>query len=268
MGQVDWFLSSREFDSDPAVTIDASLEAVAIAAGGAYLEHTTAALSLLQQFVIAMTSAGVAAAAAVITKGRRVKLTSSGVFTVTWTDTALRDLLGFTGNLAGDDEYVATNQSTLLWSSGRPYSPTMAVLDAIAVPTVDASVTVGPRGVQTVREHGLPTKRNSWDFRRVAKARFWEDPLTNPDGVAGDFRHFWANEMWTSQKLVLLRHVTEGADGDTTTAEYGASHVLGPYVADLASAKSKRFEMRRVLPNVEKYYDIDIDVIQTEEFAA
>jgi hypothetical protein len=39
---------------------------------------------------------------------------------VTWTDTALRDLLGFTGNLSGSTSYTATNQMRYVWRPSRP----------------------------------------------------------------------------------------------------------------------------------------------------
>lgn len=106
---------------DVAVTIDASPEDIE---GSYYLRHATAALSLLDAFGAAMTSAGVAAAAVTMRANFRVRLASSGVFTVTWNSTVLRDLLGFTGNLSGSSSYTATNASPLLWAPGYPATPT------------------------------------------------------------------------------------------------------------------------------------------------
>lgn len=265
---VDWVLSSRAIDIDVPIEIDSTPQVLEVSAGGLYLAHTTAALNMLQQLYLAMVAAGVASPAAVITKGRRVKLSSSGIFTIDWTSTELRDLLGFSANLSGASSYVAPAQSQLLWSPGRPYSPMLAPLDAVGVPSIDASVTVGPRGVQTVRQHGLPTYLNRVEFRRVPKARWWADPLTNPNGAAGDYRHFWREELWSSRKIVILRHVTEGADGNTDAADYSSSHVLGPYVADLSAAKAQQFPMERVYANVEKFYNVELELIVTAEYSA
>lgn len=270
MAIADWIISSRVWTTQ-TITIGASDQDIEASLGGLYLLHTTPALSVLHQLYLAMIAAGLTSPAATITRSRRVKLSAAGTFTLTWGGggSTLRDLLGFEDDLDGASSYVATLGSPLLWSAGRPASPTEAPLDALGRPRLDGSATIGPRGVQTVRINGLPTYTQTLEWRHVAKSRWWGDPLTNPNGAAGDWRHFWEGEVINSRKLVVLRRVTEGADGDTADADYSASYVLGPYVARLSDGRRVfDFEMTRELATVEKYYRVSLPLVVTEEHAA
>lgn len=105
---------------DVSVTIDGSAQAIE---GDFYLRHATGALSLLQEFEDAMTAAGLGSPAVTMRENLRVRLADAGTFDVTWNSTALRDLLGFTGNLSGASSYDATNPSPLLWAPGYPATP-------------------------------------------------------------------------------------------------------------------------------------------------
>lgn len=105
---------------DVSVTIDGSAEAIV---GDFYLRHATGALSLLQEFEDAMTAAGVASPDVTMRENLRIRLAAGATFTVTWASTALRDLMGFTGNLSGASSYDATNPSPLLWAPGYPATP-------------------------------------------------------------------------------------------------------------------------------------------------
>lgn len=49
----------------------------------------------------------------------RISVEGGGVFAVTWIDTALRDLLGFTGNLSGEASYTATYAPQNCWLPTR-----------------------------------------------------------------------------------------------------------------------------------------------------
>lgn len=50
----------------------------------------------------------------------KVTFTCTAVFTVTWTSTALRDALGFTGNLSGATSYTSTNGLLGMWLPDCP----------------------------------------------------------------------------------------------------------------------------------------------------
>jgi hypothetical protein len=50
-----------------------------------------------------------------------VRMAAAGAFSVTWgAATTLRDLLGYTGNLAASTSYTAPGKSALFFSPGKP----------------------------------------------------------------------------------------------------------------------------------------------------
>jgi hypothetical protein len=51
----------------------------------------------------------------------KITISNSAVFSVTWTDTGLRDILGFTANLSGASSYTASNRPMFTWISD--YTP-------------------------------------------------------------------------------------------------------------------------------------------------
>lgn len=263
--RADWLVSSREWTT-ATLTIDGNSVDVEAPLGGLYLLHVVADLSLIHQLYLAMIAAGVDSPAVTITKDRRVKLTSSATFTVEWdTATVLRDLLGFDDDLAGASSYVAPARSTLLWSAGKTFSPMLSPLDAGGAPTMDAFATVGPQGNQVVREEGAPTYLETYEVLRVPKSRYYAAP---PTPVAGDWWHFWLEERGTNQRCIVLRKVLESEGTDTSDADYSVSYVIGPFVHDMTGRDAMRMVMQRSIRYVEKFYDIEIAVIQTQEFGA
>jgi hypothetical protein len=261
----DWVVSSRTWTTQ-TIEIDASPQDIAAPLGGLYLIHPVADLSAIHQLYLALVAAGVTSPTVTITRSRKVKIAAGATFAIDWaTGTQLRDLLGFAANLSGAASYVAPARSTLLWSGGKIASPREAPLDAVGRPHVDASVTIGPTGVQTVRQEGDPTVTNTFEWPRTRKARFWSDPINGV--VAGDWRHFWGSEIITTQKLFILRRVTEGDDDDDADADYSVSYDVGPYVPNLSGREALTFRFARTLPTVEKFYEIELEVIQTAEFA-
>lgn len=96
-------------------------------------------------------------------------------FSIVWTDVALRDLLGFTGNLAGANAYTAPNQHQLSWYCDNP--PTRLILD----PTERrGSLTVADDGTPVGTywyEHALGTfaYRYVVDDEHTEIVDFWED---------------------------------------------------------------------------------------------
>jgi hypothetical protein len=263
--RADWLVSSRTWTSQ-TIKIDGDSQVIDAPLGGLYLLHVVADLSLIHQLYLGMVAAGVSSPAVTITKDRRVKLTSSGTFTLDWdTGTTLRNLLGFAANLSGASSYVAPARSTLLWSAGKTLSPTLSPLDAGGAPTMDAFATVGPQGNQVVREEGAPTYIESYEVLRLPKSRYYAAP---PTPVPGDWWHFWLNERGTNQRCMVLRKVLESESTDTSDAEYSTSYVVGPFVHDMTGRDAMRLIMNRSIRTVEKYYDVEIPVIKTQEFGA
>lgn len=267
MAYADWLVSSREWTTQ-SPTINGGSQDVTAASGGLYLVHpTTASLDLLARVVVAMTAGSVANAAAYVTEQRYVRLTSSGTFSITWgSATTLRDLLGFSqGDLSGASSYTAASRSTLLWSPGKIFTPERSPLDTHGQPVIDASVTSGPGGKIVSRQHGDPSVVNTYTARYVELARFWG---TRPTAVAGQWRHFWEQEIWTAQRMIVVRQVSEGSS-TTASAGYSSSAVLGPYNPDLTNRDLRRMPFTREagFERVEAYYPVSVPVVQTSEFS-
>jgi hypothetical protein len=172
-----WLVGSLGLLPDQAVTIDGSAETVP--AGPYYLTHATATTSLLAALLAAMTEASVAAPVVTILENRRVRLSSSGVFTVTWTSTQLRDLLGFTGNLAGASSYTATNISPLLWSPGFPVTR-QTLPDAVGYDVEDAEIRVSADGTEQEVDFHATHVWDEWEWDAVVAERY-----DAPTGAAG-----------------------------------------------------------------------------------
>jgi hypothetical protein len=266
---VEWLLSGRTWVTQTPI-IDGVSRNVTASLGGLYLVHPTAALDMLARLVAAMTTGGVAAPAAFITEARYVRLTSSGTFTIDWTTgaTGLRDLLGFTGNLAAASAYTATLRSPLLWSPGKVFTPD-DVLGSHGRRVLDMSATLGKGGNLTTRREGAPEVVNRFSAMHVPKSRYHSAP---PTPVAGDLVHFWENELCTAKKWHVMRAVTEGAS-TTTSAVYNsgtAGHLLGPYVADMTNAAFRRTPGTRSsgFDRVDAYFDTTpIPAVVTTQFA-
>ena len=112
-----WFIGSVTI---AAQTFTVNGVAVVVPAGTYYLSDPTAGLSLLAATAAAMVPQAAGATAVLLGSGK-CRLTATGNFTVTWgTATTLRDLLGFTGNLAAAATYTASLYSDLWWSPGKP----------------------------------------------------------------------------------------------------------------------------------------------------
>ena len=75
----------------------------------------------------------------------KVSLGFAATTSVTWTDTALQTLLGFTGNLSGASSYTATNAPKYIWRPTRASSDYALQLNRFWEP-VSSSVAARTRG--------------------------------------------------------------------------------------------------------------------------
>lgn len=260
----DWLVSSRAWQTQ-AITVDGNPVNVTASLGGLYLIHNTAALDLLARVVVAMTAAGVVGAAAFVTEDRHVRLEAAGVFTVTWgLGTTLRDLLGFTGDLAAADGYTAPLRSPLLWSPGKVLTPELSPLDTHGQPVADISATIGRQGSLVVRQEGTPTVRQRWALAHVPLTRVW---YTRPEPVAGEFASFWETELIAGQQWIVLRRVGEGLSS-TASADYAGKVQLGPYFADMTDRNFRALPFTRSsgFERVEARYDFTIPAVKTAEW--
>ncbi len=259
-----WLVGSRGWSvGGQVIQVDDSQQLILGELGGLYLLHKAPQLSLITQVRNALLAAGVASPEVVILKNRKVRIRGDVEFSVTWGAGALvRDLLGFDEDLAGASEYVAPSVSPLLWSPGRPENPKLAPLGVSGAPYLDVAIAHAPGGLQTVREHGEPIRRNRFDFRHVPRGRYW----TGEHPAAGELVRWYLNVLARSERFVLFRQVGEGPEAEP--AEYQVSQVLGPFRGDLGDRKLRRLVVARAqgFKRVEAFYDFSLPVIVAQEF--
>lgn len=178
-----WLIGSIEALPLQSFTIDAF--AASILSGNYYLYAADGSLSLLSRFAAQMTAAGLAGVTVVVLENRRVRISASSTFSVTWgAATWLRDLLGFTGNLSGASSYTATNISPLLWSGGEVSRacPT----GVVGYPVEDAEISVSADGTRQITTFFATHYHDDFTWEAVHISRFWS--TTDAGGTWQTFR--------------------------------------------------------------------------------
>ena len=246
-----WLIGSVEDTAGYGVTIASSAQT--IAAGSYYLHGPTTSLSLIAQMQAKMTAAGVGSAAAYLTRAGYVRLTGSGTFTVTWTNTTLRDLLGFTGNLTGAASYVAPNHSKLWWSAGYDANPDTPY-GVEAMPMPDTTITTSRDGSKVLFTTNNTQQHQAFSWDVVPIDKVW----TTAE-AGGEYKAWWDTVGRAGLRWYLWPDVDEDS---TSTAQATLSGQLGPY-------KLRRIDptwYNRQIPNVDQLSQIEIDAIVVSEY--
>lgn len=230
-----WIIgSTRDTDLDVIFTGNASTQTIA---GDLYLYHPTSSLSLLAAMVTAMAAGGVADPAAVLTRDRRVRLSSSGNFSVQFVDTALRDLLGFTGNLAAASSYTAPNVSPLLWSPAKPLTSELSPRGTSGIRRPLSYATFSPNdGSPFVVTHGTRVDQR-WSCAQVAIDRVF----TSDSPAGGEWATFFDRVAAPGARWYVYLDVAEEAGSGATATLTGG---LGPYVFT-PSGRAASWDYRR-----------------------
>ena len=215
-----WLIGS--YRGLPAQTVTIEGIAKVIDAGDYYLYDAAAALSLLTQIGVALV-AEVVGGTAVLLRNRKVRLSGSGAFDLTWpADGVLRNLLGFTGNLAGQATYTASNISPLLWSPGRTETPTMAPLGSIGHTRMPVYTAVSPYdGSISTITHGSGRVFNQYNFSYVANARY-----QTAAELGGEWCT-WFNNVCALGRNFKLHRLLDESDASTDPVT-GLRTSLGP----------------------------------------
>lgn len=180
---------------------------------GTYLEHPTAALSMVKALTAALLAAGLTGAYCYVGQDGHVHLEASSSFDLNWTSsgTALRDALGFKTDLSGASSYTATNKSRILWVPRRNESPDDAPLGITGDSIHAATQVVASDGRQVTREFGSPVRRNTYRWEYIDKDQFW-----TVDEGGGELFAFMADVGIPGAKFYLYRQVD--ADYSSTSA--------------------------------------------------
>lgn len=228
--------------------------ATSIATGDYYLYDAVTARSLVDQLEAAMDGESITGASVFITAGGCVRIEASISFTITWTDTALRDLLGFTATVGPTTGATASNKSPLFWSPAWQETPE-APQGVQGVPVRDVQVSSSASGL-TMRHRVRTTRtRNRFQWRNVAIDRAW----TTAE-AGGEYRRFYDDVVKVGQRFKLYGGVTETTGSSTV---FSSSYILGPY----KQGKPTPGWWRRVDPSRDQLSNVDLKVNLVSEYA-
>jgi hypothetical protein len=218
-----WIIGSVKDLAAQTLTVQGGAQV--ITAGSRYLYSDSAGLSMLRAVQDALAGAGLVGVGAVLLRNRKVRLSANSNFSVVWpADNVLRNLLGFTGNLAGASTYTAANVSPLLFSPGRTESPQMAPLGVVGHKVLTTYHAISPLdGSASSVTHGSTGRRyNQFVFNNVPAARY-----QTADENGGEWVVFFETVCAPAYSFHLWRLVEE-SDASTSVATLTTS--LGPYV--------------------------------------
>ena len=217
--QTAWIIGSVK-DLSYALEVDATVGSVS---GSRYLYHPTGSLSILDAVRLALVAAGYAGAAVVLTRDRRVRISSgAGNVAVTWTDTGLRDLLGFVTDLSGAPNYTATYPSPLLWSPAKPLASELSPRGTYGIRRSLTYMTQSPSDGSTFAfSHGTRTDQ------RYSCACVDIDRVMTASNLGGEWARFFDEVIAKGFSFYVYLDVTEESGSSTTATLTGG---LGPYV--------------------------------------
>ena len=245
--QTAWLIGQNTSSAAFDVTVNGG--PVSVAAGAYYLEDASASRSLLQTFAAA------AGLAVELLDSGQVRISDGAPFTIVWgagTGETLRNLLGFTADVAATSE-IGAIQSPLLWSptyKAQTYTP--PGVDSYPVPDTQVVASLTARTVEHVTNFTQDRQEFNWDAVHIE--RVW--PLAAGQGLTA-YRYFWADVLQGGERFKVYE-VTE-TTGGTSTVALGSP--LGPY--KLRSIDPKWYT--RQIANADIVSPIRFDAVKVDE---
>jgi hypothetical protein len=251
--EVSWLIGAINFGAAQDVEISASAETVA--AGDYYLRDNTASISLIDALEAAMTSAGVTTPNVFLDQSGYVRITAGASFTINWTDTALRDALGWTGNITSTTSAVAQKKSPLFWSPGWPETPSTPV-GIVGYEVPDTQITTSPTGLTTkhTTHHTAIWQEFSW--QSVSIDRVW-DAADN----GGTFHRFWKDVLYPGYRFYLYSDIQENV-GSSSAVVWVTGQ--GPYKLRRIDP---RWYNRGAIGLTDSVTDINIQCVQVTDIS-
>lgn len=214
-----WFVGSITL---PEQELDVDSTAVTVDAASYYLRHATSTLSLIDYLGSAIASALGGTCTITLRRNRAVRIAFNTARSVTWgAATQVRDLLGFTGNLASAATHDAPNVSPLLWSPGYLATPTtIAGVTGYTVP--HQSIYKSADGSQVYCDHFSDETWQELEWTHIMPDRM--RVATGTGG--GTFHEFFEQCAMLRRRFLYHQEIEE--DTSTTAATWDTA--LGPYV--------------------------------------
>ncbi len=236
---------------------------VSTAAGDYYL-YDAIKPDLTDVMEAAMDDAGVPAVSAVfLVDSGKIRLNAGGVFDVSWgTASTLRDLLGFTGDLAGADGYTAPNKSPLMWTPGKPETPVGHRLGVVGhrVPTVYQAVSPYSGKAESV-SHGSRT------FARYLWPMVDSELVVATGNPGGTFARFFDEVAVKSARWKLYREVEEDPNGNSSVLA-SLNQPVGPYVfSNTRNGPTWQYDTSKGFERTDRRADIEVRCHSVEEYS-
>lgn len=228
-----------------------------VATGSYYLYDNTGSRSLLEQVAAAINGHTQISdvGARLLDSGHVEIFHASTSFSIGWTSTKLRDLLGFTGNTGSATSHVAQNKSPLFWSPGRTET-SAARFGSQGFYAYDLSVSQSAPG-RVVATHHNSYFTNKFSWEHVEVARVWQEP-----SVGGTFERIWREVCVNYCNVKLYRNVDEG--NGSSAPSLSSLPVLGPYVVDIG--RTGQMGYSRGFSSVEYTNMVDFSVVGTQDY--
>ena len=257
---VDWFVGSITI---PQQDFTANGFACSIAAGSYYLRHTTANLSLLALFATEVEDqAGVGALGVTVKRSRLVADLWDAPVAVVWGGaTALRDLFGYTGDLASATTHTATNISPLLWSPGYPATPTKDIRGSEGYLVPQQVISASDDGSDEFTYHFGEETHQDLEWSHIDPSRL---KITGSEAAqGGTFYQFHRQSGMIGRRLLYYQDVVEDAADSTTDVTWPTQ--LGPYVLRREARSGDWY--RRNVPNAEVSSPLSLPLKMLSEYS-
>lgn len=148
------------------------------------------------------------------TTGQVTIAVSSGTYSISWTSTALRDLLGFAGNISSQATATGTKQAKGVW---RPDAVLRADVDVRRAPlATDHRTTLSPTGAVYALQSNAMYRHQNVRMTHVPGDRVWEAQATLPNA---------SYETWIKDTQLGVGHAWFGLSSKITITDHAGGTV-------------------------------------------
>jgi hypothetical protein len=137
---------------------------------------------------------------------------TGGTVAITWTDAALKTLLGFTGTQSGADEYTATNQAQYCWSPSLSPSQYPGDLPTLWLPDSTSMLSVAPDG-KLVGSEGNELFSAAIIYDLLDR----EEVISDSSTVHESFQEFWNDVIHKVMPVRVYPDKTLNTEDDFVT---------------------------------------------------
>lgn len=271
MASSSWLIGSYESlpSESLSVTAGASTEGVSLATGSYYVIDPTSSVSLAAALEAALEShSNISTATVTLRENGLINVTCDTAFTLNWPAGSIaQTMLGFTGNLSPSaTSHLASLQSTYVWAADRN-----EIADArLGTDGWDVTDTVvgmsGTSNMVATRQNVI--KVNEFRWRAVvgnsvggSRNLVWSTSDNNYE-----FRQFWLTTISRFRQFKMYREINYSNVSSTDT-DIANQTPLGPYKYRNQGQVSLEDALDRTIPNVEKYWNIRLPVVQVQEYS-